>query len=497
MSEEKVLTKEIAEQFASGESFVTLNKRPYGMRDFTAMEDDAAAVLATLHGALWLSDLDCISDAAAQHLESHKEMLVLGISELTDSVAASLAKHEGGWLSLKNVAELSVRTAEHLSQYSGAINLSGLESISDEVATKLARKASGRLILFDKESTPIALSEDAAVELNKCLVAEFDNETEKFVNKAVEKSAGPKTLTREQQKHIGGLFRAKDAETLVQAVRELAGLAPTYADLLKELSPTRINKCLRTWDCTIWDELSNLLDSNANLFARLHGVARDLFEDLPRAEVWNARYLVSQLLPLRAAPIQKLVACILEVGFQLCEYSQPLRFERLSLGMANALSHHRGPLYLQLGDLDAESAKALAEYRGYHLDIRGPDKLQQGACEALSKCSCEWLSLNALTDLSEGDARSLSRCKASLELNGLSKLSDVVSSALANFSGPQLNLKGLIELSDSPGHVALAKTLAKHKELELGSLERIGTKATAVLENSTAGGFLLRRLEEE
>jgi hypothetical protein len=87
MSDEKVLTKEIAEQFLAGQS-VTLN-------EFTAIEDEAAESLRNCnHTWLVLDGLTNLSDAAAIYLSTMEIALSLnGLTELSNTAAKSLGKH--------------------------------------------------------------------------------------------------------------------------------------------------------------------------------------------------------------------------------------------------------------------------------------------------------------------------------------------------------------------------------------------------------------------
>ena len=65
MSNEKVLTKEIAEQFRKKKNSVDLSR-------FTAIEDAAAESLSKHEGWLNLSGLTSLSDAAAESLSKHE-----------------------------------------------------------------------------------------------------------------------------------------------------------------------------------------------------------------------------------------------------------------------------------------------------------------------------------------------------------------------------------------------------------------------------------------
>ena len=86
MSEEKVLTTEIAEQFLVDEGSVKLE-------EFTKLEDDAAKVLSKCESDLNLSGLKELSDSSATFLESFAQKIDLpGLSELSESAIVSFAR---------------------------------------------------------------------------------------------------------------------------------------------------------------------------------------------------------------------------------------------------------------------------------------------------------------------------------------------------------------------------------------------------------------------
>ncbi len=90
MSDEKVLTKEIAEQFLADDESVDLS-------EFTAIEDAAAESLSEYEDGLGLSGLTELSDAAAESLGKHEGDLWLdGLWQLSDAAAESFGKYKGG-----------------------------------------------------------------------------------------------------------------------------------------------------------------------------------------------------------------------------------------------------------------------------------------------------------------------------------------------------------------------------------------------------------------
>ena len=102
MSEEKVLTKEIAEQFLADEYSVALG-------DFNKIQDAAAECLSKYQGTeLYLEGLAELSDAAAESLgKLQGEYLVLnlsGLTQLSNAAAESLSKYKGRTLDLYGLA---------------------------------------------------------------------------------------------------------------------------------------------------------------------------------------------------------------------------------------------------------------------------------------------------------------------------------------------------------------------------------------------------------
>ena len=89
MSDEKVLTKEIAESVA--------DEGAGDLREFTAIEDAAAESLSKHEGGqLYLIGLTELSDAAAESLGKHEgDLWFNGLTSLSDAAAESLSKHEG------------------------------------------------------------------------------------------------------------------------------------------------------------------------------------------------------------------------------------------------------------------------------------------------------------------------------------------------------------------------------------------------------------------
>jgi hypothetical protein len=121
MSDENVLTKEIAEQFLADEDQVM------NLSDFTAIDDDAAETLiACEDGCLNLDGIRSLSPSTAAILGKFQDELTLdGLTDLCVDTAHGLASH--GQESFANGED-----------YRAALRLNGLSEISSEVAVVLS-----------------------------------------------------------------------------------------------------------------------------------------------------------------------------------------------------------------------------------------------------------------------------------------------------------------------------------------------------------------------
>lgn len=143
MTEEKILTKEIAEQFIADYESVDLSV-------FTKIEDDAAESLSRFNkgneGYLNLAGLTELSDAAAESLAKHEGDLSLdGLTELSDAAVGSLSQYKDH-LNV-GLISLSDPSAESLYNYKGEhLVLSGVKTLSDTAASSLA-KIKGKVCL--------------------------------------------------------------------------------------------------------------------------------------------------------------------------------------------------------------------------------------------------------------------------------------------------------------------------------------------------------------
>jgi len=134
MCDEKVLTKEIAEQFFLRGFTVVLT-------NFTAIEDEAAKILSKSELELALDSLATLSDEAAKSLSNHQGSLYLdGLTEVSDATAESFGEYRGHFgddLSLDGLTTLSDAAAESLSKGNNRLFLDGLANLSDTAAESL------------------------------------------------------------------------------------------------------------------------------------------------------------------------------------------------------------------------------------------------------------------------------------------------------------------------------------------------------------------------
>ncbi|MCS5643634.1 MAG: hypothetical protein NZ807_10275 [Dehalococcoidia bacterium] len=144
MSDEKVLTKEIAEQLLAN---------PFKMSEYTAIEDVAAESLNKHKIYLHLNGLTSLSDAAAEGLGNHEGHLELnGICELSSAAAKGLSRHFG-CIDLMKLTHLPntpghIALAEQLrkSHQHEHLYLCVVE-VSDECAMQLSKHQGGHLHL--------------------------------------------------------------------------------------------------------------------------------------------------------------------------------------------------------------------------------------------------------------------------------------------------------------------------------------------------------------
>jgi uncharacterized protein YxjI len=190
----------------------------------------------------------------------------------------------------------------------------------------------------------------------------------------------------------------------------------------------------------------------------------------------------------------------------------------LSDAATESLSKHEGALSLDgLTELSDVTAERLSKIKGDRLSLNGLTELSDAAAESLSKFKGEDLMLDSLTKLSDTSghvalAEKLSKIKGDINFNDLTELSDTAAESLSRYEGDflwldgltelsdaaaeslskikgELSLDGLIRLSDTAGHIALAEKLSKTygPELNLNGLTELSDPAAKYLSQIQSG----------
>lgn len=111
MSEEELLTKEIAEEWLAAKSGYAADEVS-DLSQYTGIVDSAAESLSKYEDELSLGGLTELSDAAAESLSKHEGLLSLvGLTKLSDAAAKSLAKID------PDLRFLSEEVEEQVAQY--------------------------------------------------------------------------------------------------------------------------------------------------------------------------------------------------------------------------------------------------------------------------------------------------------------------------------------------------------------------------------------------
>ena len=142
--------------------------------------------------------------------------------------------------------------------------------------------------------------------------------------------------------------------------------------------------------------------------------------------------------------------------------------------------------FKSFSSIDAAAAKFLSKHAGDLTEglLCRLKVLSDPAAESLSKCKAG-LSLNGLTKISVVAAESLSKVKGCLSLDGLTKISDPIVEILSNRKG-SLSLNGITKLS-----AATAESLSKTTGfLSLDGLTKLSASAAELLAKRKYNGDL-------
>lgn len=146
MSEEKVLTKEIAEQFLNEEDSVDLSV-------YSEFEDSAIEALSSYDGQLSL-------DAFVKEVKKWEYL------EKGEALACLLSKHKGD-LEFDMLLELSEEEAKALANHRGNLSFGSLKSITKTTETILSEKRSQEKLKYPKYL--LIIDEDAPRLFYECV----------------------------------------------------------------------------------------------------------------------------------------------------------------------------------------------------------------------------------------------------------------------------------------------------------------------------------------
>ena len=412
MTEENILTKEIAQQFLEDEDSVDL-------AEFTSIEDAAAVSLSKVDGWLSLNGLTSLSDEAAESLGKVKGVLNLnGLTELSDAAAEGLGKNEGG-LSLNGLTSLSDAAAESLSKHKGGLNLTGLDTLSAAAAESLATNYQDGLISLDVTCVP-----KSAVKILKGMSVQC-------------------TLTSEDRDKVRHLLETIDSDNVRLAISLLEETA-SDGDLEDLFTEELIGSLLSSGDQETFTMTIKFLQGRKDAWEQwLEELAERAFQGVDFVHMWS----LSELLNLP----EELAECLnWSDGILDCESLTSLSDEAAEF--VSLFYHPESCLnFDNLTELSDAAAESLGKYKGYSLSFDSITSLSVAAAESLGHSLDTYrdnLYLNGLTSLPEAVAKGFRYLEAELHLNGLTTLSAEAAATLSGESIRSLHLNGLSFLSD-------------------------------------------------
>ncbi len=132
--------------------------------------------------------------------------------------------------------------------------------------------------------------------------------------------------------------------------------------------------------------------------------------------------------------------------------------DRVKLWLPERINAGEWLCLIGFDEIDDDAADILAMHKG-RLTLSKIISLSDASAQALSEHQGGALELDGLTSLSDRAAQSLSKYRGFLSLNGILTLTDIAAGALSQ-QQRGLSLDCLTILSDTPGHLGLARTLA-------------------------------------
>ena len=513
MSDEKVLTKEIAEQYSENEYSVFLD-------EYTCIEDDAAEILGRLKSeSLCLASITSLSDAAAGHLSKFQgeSIDLMELSNLPDSVASHLCDFQGE-INLNGLRHISKQLSSILSTFSSSkIELHSLETISDEAASclenykgvlslranQLSENAASHLIkcngplLIDLAELPDAVQ---AILLRKESVAEMYGLDSRNVGailldgieEAVESASlyfssdkksdilGP-TLSRFVVRGTGkSCFQlacfADGLRVVVKATRaehelsdEEIGDKLNDADAFIQKAVDIFAKYCRNYSRFEERKQHSLID-----FIRFYIADSGPFGLSAQATAWSSIKTCEQLVNLFEddSALEVLRITFVDAAKKYLDEDEISNIEFLGELAVDIERHESDEMY----------DSALATDNGDVLTKEIAEQYLEGVVEST-------MTFTSIDDEAASTLAEKVKCEDSLHLDGIQELSDIAANNLSRFSG-EIILTGLVDFPDTHGHLALAGTLAKQNVLfgvSLSCLTSLSAKLALQLGKGTAG----------
>ena len=263
-------------------------------------------------------------------------------------------------------------------------------------------------------------------------------------------------LTAQEQAKVRRLLESADSAGVALGLSLLQSLSTHEADWAKIFRMALMQKLVASWDISIWQSVAESLEPYPSVKKSFEKVA--VARLLTRLED-NRRPFLEAVLPELQAELSQLFGDFFAKHSSKTD-SLFLDINKLSDHAAASLSKLKTTFWApSLTSLTDQAAAALAKVKGC-LVLDGVAKLSDEAIESLARHKGE-LYLSGLTTLSERGAAALAKHAHQIRLCGLKTLSDKAAAALARHNNGCLLLNGLTTLPDTPGHIALARTLAK------------------------------------
>lgn len=201
-----------------------------------------------------------------------------------------------------------------------------------------------------------------------------------------------------------------------------------------------------------------------------------------------------------ALPLDGLVDLDAETAKMLAEFKgQWMSFNgltSLSVDAARAVAGFKGQALALNGltTLDADAAEALAGFNGFILRLNGLNSLGVDTARALATSKAGTLCLEGLTEISVDVAQALAEFRrGGLHLNGVTRLDPAAAKALVGLKGSVLYLNGLTELSVETAEV-LADSPKWVGQLGITAFDAPDSVAVATVLATRKGPLSLPRL---